>query len=164
MTTFRKVMSIVFAIVALLWGNILLRAFLYEISWINIGTVGITIDAGISAFLLSLRKNGLVIVCLLAWTVSAIVFAVLNIIKAFRRTQSKTLNVAVVVSFVIMVINAIVTPPQTYAVSTYTVFRFLIVHGATWVFRSFNTASIVVTILTGFSLLPLKRTNQGETS
>ena len=153
-------MSIVFTILALLWGNILLRAFLYEISWIKIGTVGIAIDADISAFLLSLRKNGPVIVCLLAWTVSAIVFAVLNIIKAFKQTQSKTLNVAVVVSFVIMVINAIVTPPPTYAVSTYTVFRFLIIHGVTWVIWSFYAASIVVAILTGLSLLPLKRTNR----
>ncbi len=160
MTTFRKVMSIVFTILALLWGNILLRAFLYEISWIKIGTVGITIDADISTFLLSLRKNGPVILCLLAWTVSTIVFAVLNIIKTFKRTESKTLNVAVVVSFVIMVINAIVTPPQTYAVSIYTVFRFLIVNGATWVIWSFYAASIVVAILTGLSLLPLKRTNR----
>lgn len=144
---FRKVMSIIFSVFALLWSVILFKAFMFNISRLNMDDIGIIGVADIPAAQFIPPRN----LVLLFWIISIISFAVLNIVSAFKKSQSKALNILILILFGMMVCGIFLVPMQSYIISLYATFRRWFAKEDLAI-QAFYFSSLVIAVLTGLSL------------
>lgn len=122
MKIMRKISAILFDILTLFWCGVFLENIIYSVTRISAdkGAVGIIGGADFPTLLFILQTNGLIQIFFIPASIAA---GILLTISAFKSLKIKHIRIILTVLIFVSALVFLLIPPQSSAVSLYTVLR-----------------------------------------
>lgn len=122
MKVMRKISAIIFDILTLFWCGVFLENIIYSVTRISVdkGTVGIIGGTDFPTLLFILQTNGFIQIFFI---LVSIVAGVSLTISVFKSPKIKNMHIIIAVLISVTALLFLLIPPQSYAVSLYTVLR-----------------------------------------